>query len=210
LGSGEFSWEQEEFQAQLLERAVLPGLWQAGALVLAVTTKRRFLDTGRKRLLGAAPSRRWDKDTFWDYPEFAQQRDVFLELLDAIGPSPWFGVNFDPSNSIVAGEDPIELLEAVKDRVVTMHASDRYLAGGSLDDLHRLDAHPLRGYADILQHGVIGKGLNDYDRIFAILAEAGFRAWVSIEDGSDPEVGAHDIAESAKFLRAKMCAHGLA
>lgn len=149
------------------------------------------------------------KDTFWEYPEFAQWCEVFLELLDAIGPSPWFGVNFDPSNSIVAGEDPIELLEAVKDRVVTMHASDRYLEGGTLEDLRKLDANPVRGYAAILKHGVIGRGLNDYDRIFSVLAAAGFKGWVSIEDGSDPAVGAHDIAESAKYLRTKMRAHGL-
>lgn len=149
------------------------------------------------------------KDPFWEYPEFAQRSEVFLELLDAIGRSPWFGVNFDPSNSIIAGEDPIELLEAVKHWVVTMHASDRYLDGGSLADLRQLDAHPLRGYADILKHGVIGQGLNDYHRIFAILAEVGFTGWVSIEDGSDPGVGASDIAQSAKFLRTMMSAHGL-
>ena len=149
------------------------------------------------------------KDSFWSFPEFAQKREVFLELLAAIPRHQNFGVNFDPSNSVIAGEDPIELLEAVKDRVVSMHASDRYFEGGTLDDLLKVDANPNTGYAGILQHGVVGQGLNDYDRIFSILKQAGFHGWVSIEDGADPATGPRDIAESAIFLRKKMKQHGL-
>jgi sugar phosphate isomerase/epimerase len=149
------------------------------------------------------------KDDYWEYPEFAQRREVFLELVDAVGASPWFGVNFDPSNAVIGGEDPLELLEAVKDRVVSMHASDRYLEGGTLDDLRRLEAHPARGYAGILKHGVVGEGLNDYDRIFSVLREINFRGWISIEDGADPNRGPDDIARSAVFLREKMRQYGL-
>jgi sugar phosphate isomerase/epimerase len=144
------------------------------------------------------------KDGYWDYPEFAQRRDVFLDLLDAVGEHPNFGVNYDPSNAVVAGDDPIELLERVKHRVVSMHASDRYLDGGTLDDLRRMEAHPQSGYASILKHGVIGRGLNDYDRIFSLLREVGFDGWISIEDGQDPDVGMAHLAESAVFLRRKM------
>lgn len=150
------------------------------------------------------------KDGFWSFPEFAQKMDVFLELLEGIERSPWFGVNYDPSNAIIAGDDPIDFLEAVKDRVVTMHASDRYFEGGTLDDLRQRDADPYGGYAHFVRHGVIGQGLNDYDRIFAILKRAGFSGWISIEDGPDPKTGLDDIAESARFLRAKMKQHGLA
>lgn len=149
------------------------------------------------------------KDSFWSFPEFAQRREVFLELLEAIGRHPNFGVNFDPSNAVIAGEDPIALLEAVLDRVVTMHASDRYFEGGSLEDLMRIDVHPNTGYAGILQHGVVGKGLNDYDRIFSLLKAAGFDGWISIEDGADPAAGVRDIAESAIYLRGKLRQHGL-
>jgi len=135
---------------------------------------------------------------------------VFLNLLDRVGRHANFGVNFDPSNAIVAGDDPIELLEAVKDRVVTMHASDRWLTpGASLDDLRSIDAHPMQGYAPFLRHGVIGQGLNDYDKIFSILGGVGFSGWVSIEDGQDPECGMEHLDLSAKFLRVKMAAHGL-
>ncbi|MCI0538192.1 MAG: sugar phosphate isomerase/epimerase [Verrucomicrobiales bacterium] len=149
------------------------------------------------------------KDGFWSFPEFAQKMDVFLELLESIELSSWFGVNYDPSNAIIAGDDPIALLEAVKDRVVTMHASDRYFEGGTLEDLRRIEAQPQTGYASILKHGVVGKGLNDYDRIFSILKAAGFNGWISIEDGPDPKTGVEDIAQSTVFLRQKMHQYGL-
>lgn len=149
------------------------------------------------------------KDGYWNYPEFAQKMDVFLDLVDRIGDHPCFGVNYDPSNAIIAGDDPIELLDAVKDHVVTMHASDRYFQDGSLEDLRRIEAHPQKGYSEILRHGVIGEGLNDYDRIFSILHDAGFNGWISIEDGDDPKRGMENLEKSVTFLRAKMQEHGL-
>lgn len=141
------------------------------------------------------------KDGYWHYPEFAQHLDVFLEIIGQID-SPWFGVNYDPSNAIVAGEEPLEVLRAVKRRVVSMHASDRYLAGGTLEDLKRHEGS--MGYAKSLKHGVIGKGLNDYDAIFSTLRAEGFDGWVSIEDG---ENGMDELRESARFLRAKIAEH---
>lgn len=149
------------------------------------------------------------KDGYWQYPEFAQRTSDFLELVNSISETKWFGVNYDPSNAVIAGEDPIQLLEAVKHRVKTMHASDRYFEGGTLEDLRRIEAQPQTGYASILKHGVIGRGLNDYDKIFTILKDAGFHGWISIEDGPDPATGVQDIAESAKFLRKKMRQFGI-
>ncbi len=139
------------------------------------------------------------KDNYWQYPEFAQKRDVFLEIVNQID-SPWFGVQYDPSNAIVAGEDPLELLECVKRRVVTMHASDRFLKPGhTLEELRRIEDSV--GYAAILSHGVIGQGLNDYPRIFRLLREVGYQGWVSIEDGLN---GLEEIRASAEFLRPLM------
>jgi sugar phosphate isomerase/epimerase len=137
------------------------------------------------------------KDSFWKYPEFAQKMDVFLELLEMIPEREHFGVQYDPSNAIVAGDDPLALLRAVAGRVVSMHASDRYLAeGASLDDLRQTDG--TLGYSPNLRHGVTGKGLNDYHAIFRILAEHRFDGWVSIEDGMN---GMDEMAESLAFLR---------
>ena len=72
-----------------------------------------------------------------------------------------------------------------------------------------MEAHPEAGYANILKHGIIGEGMNDYDRIFSILKGAGFNGWVSIEDGQDPEVGFEHLDLSATFLRRKMRAHDI-
>jgi len=137
------------------------------------------------------------KDGFWKYPEFAQKMDVFLEIVNSIEDHEYFGVQYDPSNAIVAGDDPVELLKEVVDRVVTMHASDRYLAeGATLEDLRAADG--TIGYFDKLKHGVTGKGLNDYDQIFSILSKAGYEGWVSIEDGIN---GMDEMKESIDFLK---------
>ena len=141
------------------------------------------------------------KDNYWEYPEFAQKMDVFTEIVDQID-SPWFGVNFDPSNALLAGEEPLVLLERVKDCVRTMHASDRFLKSGTLEDLRREEN--AAGYASRLAHGVIGKGLNDYDAIFTVLRSVGFQSWISIEDGVN---GMDELRESARFLKSKIELH---
>jgi sugar phosphate isomerase/epimerase len=139
------------------------------------------------------------KDDFWEYPEFAQKMDVFCKLVDSVR-HPNFGVNYDPSNTYLAGEDPIELLKRVSGRVVTMHASDRYLKEGTIEDL-RKEEGGATGYAKRLSHGEIGKGLNDYDAIFTELRTKGFNGWISIEDGVD---GMEQLERSVSFLRKKM------
>jgi sugar phosphate isomerase/epimerase len=148
------------------------------------------------------------KDNYWQYPEFAQKTDVFCELVDQIQ-HPNFGVNYDPSNTILAGEDPLVLLEKVKHRVVTMHASDRYLAEGTIEDLRKEEDSV--GYAKRLRHGEIGKGMNDYDAIFSTLKKEGFGSatrnppsWISIEDGVD---GLDQLRRSVTFLREKIAKH---
>jgi sugar phosphate isomerase/epimerase len=139
------------------------------------------------------------KDDFWEYPEFAQQMDVFCALVERID-HPNFGVNYDPSNTYLAGEDPLTLLYRISKRVVTMHASDRYLVSGTIEDLRR-EEEGAAGYAKRLRHGEIGKGLNDYDAIFSELERVGFDGWISIEDGVE---GMEQLERSVAFLRRKM------
>jgi sugar phosphate isomerase/epimerase len=142
------------------------------------------------------------KDGTWRYPEFAQPEDIFLEIIGRID-SPGFGVQYDPSNATVGGFDPIAFLEKIKHRVVSMHASDRYLApGATLEDLKSADG--ATGYSDTLKHGETGKGLNDYDAIFRILAGAGFTGWISLEDGMN---GLDEMARSVEFLKGKRAAY---
>ena len=139
------------------------------------------------------------KDDFWEYPEFAQKADVFCKLVDSLK-HPFFGVNYDPSNTYLAGEDPVELLKRISRRVVTMHASDRYLKDGTIEDLRREEGGAA-GYAKRLSHGEIGKGLNDYDAIFSELHDVGFNGWISIEDGVE---GMDQLERSVHFLKNKM------
>jgi sugar phosphate isomerase/epimerase len=138
------------------------------------------------------------KDGTWQYPEFAQPEDIFLEVIGRVD-SPHFGVQYDPSNATVGGFDPVAFLEKIKHRVVSMHASDRYLApGATLEELRQADGSI--GYSDKLRHGETGKGLNDYDAIFRILAGVGFSGWVSVEDGMN---GLDELRRSVEFLKRK-------
>lgn len=137
------------------------------------------------------------KDGYWLYPEFAQKMDVFLDLLALIPESPFFGVQYDPSNAVVAGDDPVELLRRVAPRVVSMHASDRYLVPGTTaEDLKK--AEGTAGYTELLKHGVTGRGANDYPAIFGLLKDVGYKGWISIEDGMN---GMQEMADSLTFLR---------
>ncbi len=143
------------------------------------------------------------KDGFWKYPEFALKKDLFMAILEAIPERDYFGVQFDPSNAIVAGDDPLDWLGAFADRIVSMHASDRSLAEGvTLDELRQSDG--TLGYSPHLRHGVTGKGLNDYDSIFRILAQQRYAGWISIEDGMN---GMEEMAESLAFLRRMVARH---
>ena len=138
------------------------------------------------------------KDGNWQYPEFAQPEDIFLEIVGQID-SPHFGVQYDPSNATVGGFDPVTFLEKIKTRVVTMHASDRSLVpGATLDELRQSDGSI--GYSTKLLHGETGKGLNDYDAIFRILKSVNFTGWISVEDGMN---GLDELRRSIAFLKDK-------
>jgi sugar phosphate isomerase/epimerase len=174
-----------------------PGLSQQAGISQVVRVLRSLLPFAEKHGVVLTMENHY-KDSFWRYPEFAQKMDVFLEIVEQID-SPWFGVNFDPSNTVLAGEDPIELLKKIRHRVVSMHASDRYLISGTIEDLRKEENEI--GYANRLAHGVIGEGINDYDATFTILRDAEFDSWISIEDGMN---GMDDLRESVKFLRLKI------
>jgi len=134
------------------------------------------------------------KDNYWSYPEFAQKMDIYCEIVDRIE-SPWFGVNYDPSNTLLANEDPYELLRRVAHRVLTIHASDRRPKPGVT-----IGPEGITDYTQLI-HGEVGTGVIDYDTIFSILKGAGFDGWVSIEDGVN---GIEELQRSAKFLCGKM------
>ena len=174
-----------------------PGLTRREGIARTVDALRRSVEHAERRDVVLCLENHY-KDGIWQYPEFAQPEDIFLEILERVD-SPRLGVQYDPSNALVGGYDPIRFLETVMPRVVTMHASDRYLApGATMEDLREADG--AAGYAAVLRHGETGTGMNDYDAIFRLLAEAGFNGWISIEDGVN---GLDEIRRSAGFLKAK-------
>lgn len=177
-----------------------PGLSREDGLRYAAESIQACLPHARSRGVTLILENHY-KDGYWQHPEFAQKAELFLDLVGRID-DPHFGVNYDPSNAILAGEDPLELLRKVKTRVVTMHASDRYLAEGTMEDLRQEE--DVSGYAKRLKHGEVGKGMNDYDAIFSELKSVGFAGWISIEDGME---GIEQLRRSADFLRRKINQH---
>jgi sugar phosphate isomerase/epimerase len=174
-----------------------PGLSRGDGIARTLDGIQRSLEYAGRRDVVLCMENHY-KDGTWRYPEFAQPEDIFLEIIERVD-SPHFGVQYDPSNAFVGGFDPIQFLQKVRHRVVTMHASDRYLApGATLEDLKTADGST--GYASALKHGETGKGLNDYDAIFSILADTGFNGWISVEAGME---GPGEIARSVEFLKVK-------
>jgi sugar phosphate isomerase/epimerase len=178
-----------------------PGLSTETGIAQVVRVIKSLLPFAEKHGVVLAMENHY-KDSYWRYPEFAQKMAIFTAIIGQID-SPWLGVNYDPSNTLLAGEDPLEILNRVKHRVVSMHASDRYLKSGTLEDLRREEEDAI-GYASRLSHGIIGKGLNDYDQIFSTLNSVGFSSWVSIEDGMN---GIEELRESVRFLKTKIDLH---
>jgi len=178
-----------------------PGLTRRDGIARTVDGICRSLEYAERRDVVLCLENHY-KDGTWQYPEFAQPEDVFLEILERVD-SPRLGVQYDPSNALIGGYDPIRFLEKVIPRVVTMHASDRYLAAGTtMEELRERDG--TTGYSDKLRHGEIGRGLIDYDAIFRILAGAQFAGWISVEDGVN---GLDELKRSVAFLREKRSEH---
>jgi len=117
----------------------------------------------------------------WKYPDFACHTETFLKIFECLKNTPVM-INFDASNQLMNGEDPLIILRKVKDKVASIHASDR-LSGE-------------------YQHTVIGEGDVDYDAIFRVLKDTGFNGWISIEDGNP--YGDEGFKRSLAFLREKV------
>jgi sugar phosphate isomerase/epimerase len=178
-----------------------PGLTRQEGIAWTVDALQRSVDYAARRDVVLCLENHY-KDGTWRYPEFAQPEDIYLEILARVD-SPHLGVQYDPSNALVGGYDPIGLLKKVLPRVVTMHASDRALApGATLDDLR--DSDGAVGYSDKLIHGEVGAGLIDYDAVFRLLAGAGYAGWISVEDGMN---GLDELARSVAFLKRKRDEH---
>ena len=119
-----------------------PGMSRADGIARTVEGISRSLEYAERRGVVLCMENHY-KDGTWRYPEFAQPRGHLPRDHRAASTRRSFGVQYDPSNAMVGGYDPVDFLEQVKHRVVTMHASDRYLApGATLDDCGVATAPP--------------------------------------------------------------------
>ena len=97
-----------------------------------------------------------------------------LSLVD----SPWIKCNFDCGNTFLSGSDPYEMLEAVIDKVVHVHAKDI--------SVKQADAE--RGKVTGTAVGcACGDGVIDWKKIVGRLKQAGYKGVLSVECGTEDE-----------------------
>ena len=98
------------------------------------------------------------------------QPDYVVKLLNRFGPDD-VGLNFDTGNSFLAGNDPVEYLERVADRVIHVHVKD--IPKSQLDQ---------RGKVTGTRVGVAaGDGEVDLPGIIEVLKNVGYDGVLSVE-----------------------------
>ena len=115
----------------------------------------------------------------WNYWDFSQPTEIFLEILDALSDTP-LGVCFDTANPLVLGEDVLTLLEQVVHRIVVVHIFD-------LREVRVFE--PVR----------VGTGASPIPQVFSRMRQAGYDGWLSIEEAS--RSGQEGFTESIAFVR---------
>lgn len=115
----------------------------------------------------------------WQYWDFSQRSEVFLEILDALSDTP-LGVCFDTANPLVLKEDVLGLLDKVIDHVVVLHV---------------FDLHEIGSFEPIC----IGTGASPIPEVFSRIRETNFDGWVSIEEAS--RQGRQGFEHAIRFVR---------
>ena len=115
----------------------------------------------------------------WNYPDFNLPTDVFLEIADRLRDTS-IGLLFDTANPLVYGDEPLDVLESIIDRVVWLHAADIGVRGA-------------------LTPVVIGTGIVPFDQIFTRLHQARFDGGISLEEASGQ--GAAGLEQAVTFIR---------
>jgi sugar phosphate isomerase/epimerase len=106
-----------------------------------------------------------------------------LELVSAAS----VGINFDTGNSFLSGNDPLEWLSQVIDRVVSLHAKD----------ISQEAARLFRGKVKGMLGCACGDGVIDWRKVVAICKRANREIVLSVECGSieDAERSLHHLRE---------------
>ena len=140
-----------------------PGIERAAGVDWVTDGFRRALDAADTHGITLAYENH-TKGAPWDYWDFSQPTDIFLEILHALSDTP-LGVCFDTANPLVLGEDVLTLLNQVIDRVVVLHIFDMREVG-------------------TFEAVRVGTGASPIPEVFSRLRQANYDGWLSIEEAS--------------------------
>ncbi len=115
----------------------------------------------------------------WTYTDFSQPPEIFLEILSRV-PSPLLGVNFDTGNATAFAVNPLDFLNQVLGRVVSVHAADT----------------SERGW---LNHVLLGTGVTPFREFFHCLKSSGWDGWICMEEASNQ--GRLGVKAAANYIR---------
>ena len=155
-----------------------PGVERTSGVEWVIDGFRRALDTAESSGITLAYENH-TKGAPWDYWDFSQPTEIFLEILNALSDTP-LGVCFDTANPLVLNEDVLALLDEVVARVVVLHIFDMREAG-------KFEA--VR----------VGTGASPIPEVFSRMRRAGYDGWLSIEEAS--RLGKEGFTESIAFVR---------
>ena len=155
-----------------------PGIQRDEGVQWVTEGFRRALDEADARGITLAYENH-TKGAPWDYWDFSQPTEIFLQILDNLADTP-LGVCFDTANPLVLGEDVLALLEEVLKQVVVLHIFDLREIG---------TFEPVR----------VGTGAAPIPQVFSRMRAAGYDGWLSIEEAS--RSGEEGFAQSIAFVR---------
>jgi sugar phosphate isomerase/epimerase len=119
------------------------------------------------------------RGAFWTQNDFTQPAERFLEVARRTAGS-GLGILFDTANCLALNEDPLIVLEQVRDRVGAVHLSDIRQAGA-------------------FEPVVLGSGVAPIADILRTLVAGGFDGWLSIEEAS--RSGEQGFRQAVDFAR---------
>ena len=155
-----------------------PGIERTSGVQWVVDGFRRALDAAESRGITLAYENH-TKGAPWEYWDFSQPTEIFLEILNALSDTP-LGVCFDTANPLVLNEDVLALLDEVIERVVVLHIFDMREAG-------KFEA--VR----------VGTGASPIPQVFSRMRRVGYDGWLSIEEAS--RSGKQGFTESIAYVR---------
>jgi len=133
-----------------------------------------------------------------NHGKFAGRSDQVRDIIDAVA-SPALRVNLDTGNFLPVGQNPTEAAKHLADMVVLAHLKDMRPASG--DEASHVFADP---DGQLLTGCVIGAGLVDLPAIRAVMEDADYAGWWSLEyEGAEEplEIGVpRSLAAARKIL----------